>query len=60
MPRLFTRQLSFIIEGEIYDTETKPEDIIKNYDWYTKEGENGDDINLSAHHKDKQIGRAHV
>lgn len=54
MPKLFTRQLTFVVEGEIYDNETKPEDIIKNYDWYIKEDDNTEDINLVAHHKDQR------
>jgi hypothetical protein len=33
MPRVFTRLITVRVEGEIYDTETKPEDILKNYEW---------------------------
>lgn len=33
MPRLFTRLLTIRVEGEIYDTETKAEDIVRNYEW---------------------------
>jgi hypothetical protein len=54
MPRIFTRQLSFIVEGEIYDNETKPEDIIKNYEWYIKDDEDTNNINLVAHHNDQR------
>lgn len=36
MPKIFHRIISFEIEGEIYDTSTSPEDIIKSYDWYFK------------------------
>lgn len=31
MPRIFNRIVSFQVEGEVYDTETKPEDIIRSY-----------------------------
>lgn len=54
MPRIFTRHLSFIVEGEIYDNETKPEDIIKNYEWYIKDDEDTNNINLVAHHNDQR------
>jgi hypothetical protein len=54
MPRIFTRQLSFIVEGEIYDNETKPEDIIKNYEWYIKDDEDTNNIHLVAHHNDQR------
>ena len=36
MPRIFHRIISFEVEGEIYDNSTKPEDIIKNYEWRFK------------------------
>lgn len=54
MPRTFARQLSFIAEGEIYDTDTSPEDIIKNYDWHDLTDSYDDDIHLMADHKDKR------
>lgn len=37
MPRIFNRVLTFHVEGEIYDRETKPEDIIKNYTFNFKQ-----------------------
>jgi hypothetical protein len=36
MPKTFTRIVSFKIEGEIYDNETTPEELIKNYTWKFK------------------------
>jgi hypothetical protein len=37
MPRLFTRVLTFKVEGEIYDTNTTPESIIRNYTFAFKD-----------------------
>lgn len=54
MPKVFTRQLSFIVEGEIYDPETRPEDIIKNYDWQDLTESYDDNIHILASHKDKR------
>jgi hypothetical protein len=57
MPRLFSRIISFRLDGEIYDNHTTPEDIIKNYEWKFKDY-NGDHMNcgdkcfLEADHKD--------
>lgn len=33
MPRIFNRSIGFLVEGEIYDNHTKPEEIIKNYNF---------------------------
>jgi hypothetical protein len=53
MPRIFHRILSFEIEGEIYDQETKPEDIIKNYIFHFKDYNDGRDKSfLVMDHKD--------
>jgi len=53
MPRIFHRILSFEVEGEIYDTETQPEDIIKNYDFKFKDYNDGRDKSfLVMDHKD--------
>lgn len=53
MPRLFKRLITFSIEGEIYDSDTKPEDIIKNYDFKFKDyDESGARSFLSLEHKD--------
>lgn len=49
MPRQFHRVLSFEIEGEIYDNSTKPEDIIRNYEWKVKDVNSG--IVLVGHSK---------
>jgi len=54
MPRLFTRVLTFKVEGEIYDTETKAEDIIKNYDWRNFLSNYESDIHIMATHKDQR------
>jgi len=43
MPRIFNRVITFHVEGEIYDRETKPEDIIKNYSFEFKDYNNGKD-----------------
>lgn len=53
MPRIFHRILSFEIEGEIYDQETKAEDIIKNYDFSFKDYNDGRDKSfVTLEHKD--------
>jgi len=53
MPRVFKRLLTFEIEGEIYDTNTKAEDIIKNYDFYFKDYDDGGAKSfLALEHKD--------
>lgn len=55
MPRIFHRIISFEIEGEIYDHSTKPEDIIKNYNWSFKgfnDGHGDDKCFLEASHCD--------
>lgn len=51
MARLFNRILEFRVEGEVYDTETKPESIINNYTWTFDDNMDGN-IQLFAHHKD--------
>lgn len=53
MPRIFNRLLTFKVGGEIYDTETKPEDIIKNYDWNMTISSD-DSIFISATHHDRR------
>lgn len=53
MPKIFHRTLSFEIEGEIYDDHTKPEEIIKNYDFHFKDySDKGERSFLSLEHKD--------
>lgn len=52
MPRSFTRILTFKVEGEIYDTETKPEDIIRNYDWKALTSNYNDAVHIMADHDD--------
>lgn len=55
MPRLFTRIVSFKIEGEIYDKETTPEDIIKNYNFAFKDYHDGrDHFFIEGDHKDNR------
>jgi major membrane immunogen (membrane-anchored lipoprotein) len=55
MPRVFNRTLTFSIEGEIYDSDTKPEDIIKNYDFRFKDyDESGSKSFVSLEHKDRR------
>jgi hypothetical protein len=36
MSKLFKRIISFEVEGETYDDNTKPEEIIKSYTWRFK------------------------
>lgn len=55
MPRLFTRILTFKVEGEIYDRSTKPEDIIKNYTFLFKDYHDcKDHFFLECSHKDRR------
>lgn len=56
MPKLFTRLLTFKTEGEIYDVETKPEDIIRGYSWSWSfmNSNYDDDIHIMGHHKDNR------
>lgn len=55
MPRLFTRVITFKVEGEIYDTETKAEDIIKNYTFNFKDyGDGKDRFFIESYHKDSR------
>jgi hypothetical protein len=54
MPRIFHRVLTFKVEGEIYDTETKPEDIIREYNWGFMSSNYDDDIHILGHHKDNR------
>lgn len=53
MCRLFNRIIEFHVEGEIYDTDTKAEDIINNYNWTFDDNVDGN-IQIFAHHKDKR------
>lgn len=53
MPRVFNRIISFHVQGEIYDHETSPEQIIRNYNWNLKDSENGK-IHIVASHKDNR------
>lgn len=54
MPRIFHRVLTFKVEGEIYDNETKPEDIIRGYDWRSMTSNYENDIHIMATHKDNR------
>jgi hypothetical protein len=52
MPRLFNRIITFHVQGEIYDSTTTPEDIIKNYNWRYKDNSDDNHFFVSAEHKD--------
>ena len=53
MPRLFNRVLTFHVEGEIYDHETSPESIIKNYTFtFHDYGDGKDHFFIEGYHKD--------
>lgn len=55
MPRIFNRIITFHVQGEIYDTETKPEDIIKNYTWNFRDyGDGKDRFYIESEHKDSR------
>lgn len=56
MPKIFNRLITFKVSGEIYDKDTKPEDIIKNYEWKIKHNKNdiSDEISICANHHDKR------
>jgi hypothetical protein len=54
MARSFSRQLTFVVEGEIYDNETIAEDIIKNYDWHDMTSNYENSIHLMADHNDNR------
>lgn len=53
MPRIFTRVITFKVEGEIYDLETTPESIIKNYNFnFMDYGDGKDHFFIEGTHKD--------
>lgn len=53
MPRLFNRIITFRVQGEIYDSETRPEDIIRNYSWNFRDyGDGKDRFYIESEHKD--------
>jgi len=54
MPKLFNRTLILKIEGEVYDQNTKPEDIIKNYTWSFSNDGRPHSFKLEARHKDSR------
>ena len=55
MPRLFNRVLTFHVEGEIYDHETSPESIIKNYTFaFHDYGDGKDHFFIEGYHKDNR------
>lgn len=56
MPRLFNRVLCFKIQGEIYDNETKPEDILKNYTWNFRNHDGNHKVFLVADHRHDHRG----
>lgn len=52
MPRLFHRIISFEVEGEIYNNSSKPENIIRNYEWKIHQTPN-DELVITAYSKEK-------
>lgn len=56
MPRLFSRVISFKIEGELYDNDTQADDIIRNYTFNYKDykdyNDGADKSYLVMDHKD--------
>jgi hypothetical protein len=53
MPKLFKRTISFEVEGELYDDNIQPEEIIKSYTWRFKgyhDGHGEDKCFLEACH----------
>lgn len=55
MPKLFNRVLSFRVEGEIYDTSTSAEDIIRNYNFkFVDYGDGKDHFFIEGTHKDNR------
>lgn len=55
MPRIFNRIITFKVEGEIYDTETPAESIIRNYSWNYKDyGDGKDRFFIECDHKDNR------
>lgn len=59
MPKVFNRILSFQVSGEIYDTHTKAEDIIKNYDWHSSIFSD-ESVSITADHHDKRGRITHI
>lgn len=53
MPKTFNRIIEFHIRGEIDDSKTTPESILKNYNWSFDDNVDGN-IQLFAHHKDSR------
>lgn len=53
MSRIFNRIIMFHVIGEIYDNETKPEDIIRGYDWSFEDSMDGN-VQIFGHHKDNR------
>ena len=53
MPRIFNRVITFHVQGEIYDHETSPENIIKNYNWNIRNDMDGK-VHVIASHKDNR------
>jgi major membrane immunogen (membrane-anchored lipoprotein) len=61
MPKVFRRTLAFDVEGEIYDSDTSPEDILKNYDFHFKDYDDcGDHCFMSLEHKDYRGKITHI
>lgn len=55
MPRLFNRIITFNVEGEIYDTDTTAESIIRNYTFTFKNfHDDGYKSFIELNHKDNR------
>ncbi|NDD84187.1 hypothetical protein EBZ38_07930 [bacterium] len=60
MPKLFKRLIFFEVEGELYDDNTKPENILKSYTWrfkgyHDKHGEDKCFLEASHNHTGGKI-----
>jgi hypothetical protein len=51
MPRLFHRVISFDVEGELYDNDTTPESVLRNYNWHC-DNKDLNEIKLVGKHHD--------
>jgi hypothetical protein len=51
MSNLFSRIITFHVTGEIYNSNTTPEDVINSYDWTFEDSVDGN-IQIFAHHND--------
>lgn len=55
MPKLFTRVITFKVQGEIYDQSTSAEDIIRNYTFNYRDYNDGREKGfILMEHKDNR------